>query len=734
MRLKTLLYGLLTLLAALALALTCTAFWLGGAVLWALAAFSAALFLLSFYICRVRVLELFSAVGGALESYVKGESPPKMDFPKCLDGDSRARDVCALLEQADRDRRGLQEAQHQLEAITRNLPGCVLRMNARDYRLLYVSSGCQRLVGFAPREVELRFGKNFLLAIRPEDRAQVERQLQEAASASCGECILRYRPVTADGRDVWLMGCVTLEQDAVGGPVFHGVFLDVTDEQHALDDLRISRERYRLILEQSDDVICEWDFATDRLTASPKWEERFGYPPPREKFTQRMLSSPNVYAGDLPAVRDWLVETRRGAQDATTADVRIRTAGGRFLWTRLAASIIRGPDGRPERAVGLVRDIDKERRELDTLRTTASTDPLTGIYNKSASRRLAEEYMAECGGKALCALMLLDVDNFKAVNDTRGHLYGDSVLCDIASRLQGLFRDSDVVGRVGGDEFMVFLRNLPSAQVLLDKADCVIKVFHQYFCDQMDCNVSCSLGLSLYPTHGETFNDLYRRADIALYAAKSQGKACWVLYSPELEGQEFTAPPRDDSAIRDPAPEVVRTCTRSDILERALCILRAGQQDPGPAVRQVLALVGERCNVSRIWVCWGSGGQDARTDILEWCAPGVPSLQRQLKKGPCANLEEYARNFDENGIFYCRDIRALPSRLRSILEAQEISSVLQCALCQEGASGGFVSFDKRSGSRYWTQTEVDTLAMISRCVGVFLRPEQLQTTPGRDEG
>ena len=451
--------------------------------------------------------------------------------------------LLAAVETFRQDHRSLLEVQEQMEAISRNLPGCLLRIRASDFQIQYVSSGCQTLTGFSPQQVMDLFGESFLLAVKEEDRDRTKAFLTAARECPREDRVLRFRPITADGRLTWLMGRLSLVSSSTDEPAFYGLILDITHEEKAQEDLRVSRERYRLILEQSDDIVCEWDFASDTFTASPKWEKRFSFPPPCRHFIQEVLSSPDIYPGDLPGLRDWLTETRRGVNLTTSVDIRIRGKSGRFMWNRLAASVILGPDGRPQRAVGLLQDIDKQRRELDSLRTSASTDPLTGIYNKAASRRLVEEYLAENDGHAFAALMILDVDNFKTINDTYGHLYGDSVLSDIASRLQGLFRDTDIVGRVGGDEFMVFLKNLPSCQLLQNKAENVIAMFREYFGDRCEGGVSCSLGMALYPLHGETFNDLYRRADLGLYSAKAQGKNCWVMFSPQMEEVDFPIPP-----------------------------------------------------------------------------------------------------------------------------------------------------------------------------------------------
>ena len=131
---------------------------------------------------------------------------------------------------------------------------------------------------------------------------------------------------------------------------------------------------------------------------------------------------------------------------------------------------------------------------------------------------MAEE--SECNH----VLFMIDVDNFKNLNDTRGHQAGDEFLIDLASEIKSSFRETDVVGRIGGDEFFALMRNVPGDSVTLRKAQELLDTIQEVCADYRDLQLSSSIGISMFPQDGTTLEELYAQADGALYEAKRKGK------------------------------------------------------------------------------------------------------------------------------------------------------------------------------------------------------------------
>lgn len=210
---------------------------------------------------------------------------------------------------------------------------------------------------------------------------------------------------------------------------------------------------------------------------------------------------------------------------------------GSPIWTRLTASSIRGLDDMDKYAVGMVEDITERKQAEEQLEYHARHDSLTGLPNRHHLLTRLEEALETArreGGS--CALLLMDLDRFKEINDTFGHPYGDALLCDVAARLGKARRRTDAVGRLGGDEFAVVLPAAAMADAR-QVVEGILRQFEQPFSVMgQTLHVGTSIGIACFPEHGLAATELMRQADIAMYEAKSSGTRA-SAYSAEQDRQ-----------------------------------------------------------------------------------------------------------------------------------------------------------------------------------------------------
>ncbi|MEG2349463.1 MAG: GGDEF domain-containing protein [Hungatella sp.] len=167
----------------------------------------------------------------------------------------------------------------------------------------------------------------------------------------------------------------------------------------------------------------------------------------------------------------------------------------------------------------------------------AERDSLTGLYNKGITDKLVAEHLLCNHSHTTSAFFMIDVDNFKDINDHFGHAYGDQVLCELGGKLLHIFRSDDIIGRIGGDEYIAYLKNGATNQIVCEKAEEICKAFHMVYQDVQGekYEISSSVGVAVSPKDGITFEELYRHADTALYAAKTVGKDNYQIY----DGRSF---------------------------------------------------------------------------------------------------------------------------------------------------------------------------------------------------
>lgn len=172
----------------------------------------------------------------------------------------------------------------------------------------------------------------------------------------------------------------------------------------------------------------------------------------------------------------------------------------------------------------------------DEMQNQADLDPLTMLYNKKVTEKLIRQEMYAMKKEQMGVFMIIDVDGFKSVNDTYGHPLGDKVLIELASRLKQAFRDTDIVGRIGGDEFCIFFRGNFGNEEIRSKAADISELFRDIQVQQReDIKISCSCGISVTTGREKTFEQIYLEADRALYAVKETGKNGYEFYTKAIK-------------------------------------------------------------------------------------------------------------------------------------------------------------------------------------------------------
>ncbi|WP_133969417.1 diguanylate cyclase domain-containing protein [Eubacterium limosum] len=397
----------------------------------------------------------------------------------------------------------------------------------------------------------------------------------------------------------------------------------------------------------------------------------------------------------------------------------VRCRDGRYKWVTGCRHQSVGENGEAQ-IFCVMLDNDENRQMVATLRQKAEQDALTGLYNREAIRQKISAYLSQEPGSS--ALFLIDTDNFKQVNDNMGHLFGDAVLTEMAIGMKKLVRQSDVVGRIGGDEFIIFLKDLTSQGVAEEKARQLLDTFqHLFQSEKRPIEVTCSIGVALCPQDGQDFQTLYQNADRALYQAKSIGKNNYKLFDQEtmtsVAGTGYSTLGSAIDSNREAGAEM-------DNLATYVFQILYNAKDLDNAIQTTLEIVGKRFDVSRAYIFENSEDGRYCDNTYEWCNAGIEPQKDYLQHYAYEDFGNYAALFEENALFYCRDIYSLVPEQVALFEEQGIRSTLQCAIQDNGAFSGFVGFDECTGTRMWTKEEIGMLSLISQLLTVFLQKKR----------
>lgn len=297
-------------------------------------------------------------------------------------------------------------------------------------------------------------------------------------------------------------------------------------------EMRATAARYKLISARSRDVIVEYDLRKRLVMHCENGGMLSSAEMRGVNFISNIVARGVIHPEDAGLFHEQAQRAASGKDDVEL-DLRVKLTMSDYSWYHLSMACVFDEDGRPWRVLVRGSNIDQQKREQQLLQQKAVLDPLTHLYNKGATRNEIDKQLQEAPER-YHALMIIDVDNFKHFNDDYGHLFGDKVLTCAAEQLRELFRSSDIVGRVGGDEFMVFCRDIGNPQNATRCAQQVVAIFRQAGSRlEPQVETSCSVGVAVCPCDGTDFETLYARADLALYSVKKKGKDGYVLYDAE---------------------------------------------------------------------------------------------------------------------------------------------------------------------------------------------------------
>ncbi len=307
----------------------------------------------------------------------------------------------------------------------------------------------------------------------------------------------------------------------------------------AMEALRASEERYELTAYGANDGLWDWDLKKNEVHFSARWKSMLGYAEdainnsPEEWFSR-------VHPEDYAALERALAAHVDGQSPHFEHEYRMLHQDGHYYWMLSRGLAVRDDFGKGRRLVGSQTDITLRRQAEEKLRHGALHDELTGMPNRTAFverlRRSLER--ARLDDEYVFAVLFLDVDRFKIINDSLGHRVGDQLLIEIARRLETALRPSDLVARSGGDEFVVLIDHLREENDVAYVAERIQKILSvPIMLDEREVFTTVSIGITMSSSISECAEDLLRDADTAMHRAKSNGKARFEIFDPQMREQ-----------------------------------------------------------------------------------------------------------------------------------------------------------------------------------------------------
>ena len=518
----------------------------------------------------------------------------------------------------------------------------------------------------------------------------------------------QYRVRQKDGTSCWILGKLEMVEDGDGELIAQSVFLDIDIRkrtEHQNQQLKELAEANSAILNMALEhtSLCEFYYYPDRRTCVIPDRTSARY-----QCGSRYVHMPESFADDMVAPecrRDFI----RMYEDIHSGK---RTASAQFLtvknsWCRVTMSAVEyGENGQNGTVLGIIEDITKEQTMAMALEEAKSRDLLTGLWNREAGTRIAQEYMAKKPLGERCALMLLDMDNFTRINQEEGVAFANAVLQEVADILRAETDPDDIRVRMGGDEFMLVLKGRGKAGATVTGPRIAARVRELLLQSDKDISISVSIGMCATEVVDE-YSGLYRCAESTLKYVKEncQGNAaCYLDTSNEL-GEMLTDLYTEKHQLN--TIEQGLTEQREDLVSFALDLLGKAR-NLNDAVQLLFARLGKTYGLDRVSLL------DVDRDYLtcrfsyQWARDKTDLMMHKTFYITREQYEQWPGQFDPSGLN------------RHAVYDESSMSCLQAAIWNQGMFAGILSFEVKADGYSWNDEQRKLLEELSKIIPSFV--------------
>ena len=422
-----------------------------------------------------------------------------------------------------------------LKTLLKNIDGVIYRRRHDEHCTMeFASDGCKRVTGYEPSELMMNSVVSYESLKHSEDREWVREAIRTALRERRA-FDLEYRLLHADGTVRWVWDRGTGVYDGQGAvTAIEGLIHDVTSRKETEQGLREAERRYRGLFDNALEGIFRTTTDGRYQSANPALAKIYGFSSPEELMAELKYIGTQLYVDPERRTEFMRIITARGSVSGFESQVYRRN--GDIIWISENARAVYDEEQRLTGYEGSVEEVTERRLYQSRIEQQANYDALTGLANRSLLQdRLSQAILTAATFNTRLAVAFIDLDRFKFINDSLGHHVGDALLRIMAERFRACVAERDTVARLGGDEFVLLLNSQESAdqvRVVLERM--LAQVSEPWTTEQGEFQVTCSIGVALYPEDGTDAQTLLKHADSAMYRAKDSGRNNFQFFTQEL--------------------------------------------------------------------------------------------------------------------------------------------------------------------------------------------------------
>lgn len=480
---------------------------------------------------------------------------------------------------------------------------------------------------------------------------------------------------------------------------------------------------YRMSIDKNVFRIIEVNFSQNRLISGfEEYEEQLGDMVHDYSKMLAFMIQETVHSSDHSEFLKYrsplsIIEEFKSGRTELCFDYRRLMTDNEYVWMRILMVLFQDADSGDIRGFVQIKNIDIEKKQQLKLQHMAERDLLTGLYNKVTTEQLIKEYMvSSITPSPAGALFVIDIDDFKIVNDQLGHLYGDAILSELSDRLLSLFREDDIVGRIGGDEFIVFAKGLINHDMIIQKALGICSSFLKKYETKQNPNhtASSSIGISLFPEDGTDFETLFKCADVALYATKAKGKNGYSFYDKEHDSPCVSTRTEIDTQ------GVLQKTFKDNRIEYVFRLLY-GSNDTKSAIGSVLKLIADNFGFSRANIFEFNEFSTQFSCVFEWCSDGIASVSHKYIDLPLSSFDFIISDLEKHGGMFVATPNDFPEYAQESYTSIGIKSIVHFSIKEGETLIGVIAFQNCTDDKFSiSNTTLEELRVICQVFSIFM--------------
>ena len=591
-----------------------------------------------------------------------------------------------------------------------NIPGGVIKYtNNYDKQITFITDNMLNILECSRDEFQTVYKSCLNNILFEEDIVKFETFSYSKEEHSKFEA----RVKTKDNNIKWVS--VNLNKINNGESVdIYCIFTDIDEYKNSQENMEIENEMFKKVLNTNADIMFEYDVKKDTISFSNiRFEEGIREDKVSD-FIEHILNGNSIHPEDKAKIIGIV------SMDKTTeVEFRFVSLDGSIIWCAIRAISIKNKKGKNKKIIGWINNIDEKKKHEEYINDLKQKDSLTKLYNHGAVKRKIINYLENEGKNLSNAFIIIDIDNFTKINKRIGEIFGDAILINIANNIRNELRGDDLVARIGGDKYLVFLKNVEGKEQVLNCVKRIQEIIQEISIgDIKELHITCSIGVTVYPEDGNSYEELFANTDKALYYAKVYGKNRFETYQADLmeakkDSQYYNKYGDTDNNVEYESFEQDVTSKFLDIMSKARD-LREGIEDS-------LEMIGNKFKVSNVNIILRN---KHRLKInYNWSINGIVHNKELIAiKADEIFCDRYCGYLDENNLLVVNNVKNLEKNFPAkwLFEKFNISSILQCVMKDNNEVHAVINVCDTRYNHTWTESECRALKTLALLLSSYL--------------